>query len=625
VFLFIQVSQRNFFYRSKLFRLSDTLSMRTAENHVTQELRNLIHTANAPIFGTDKSGVVTKWNNKVAELTGFSQAETLGKHLIQNFVCANNRASVQAILDRCLVGEETCNVEIPLLKKGCVTSTEVVHVLLNTTTRRDINGQIVGFFGVAQDVSEAKKFMAREAEFVKAQAANDAKSHFLASMSHEMRTPLNIINGNNDLILETCSLDDERHAFATQIKTATASLMRAVNDILDFTKIESGQMLQMHEDFDIRKVVDDKMDVIARQAMSKGLEIWCFIDPEINTLVNGDPDRLRQILNNLLQNAIKFTDSGQVYLEVELLHAKMNHTTFCFHVFDSGIGISKEKQGKLFESFVQGDDSSTRSYGGMGIGLALARQLAIQMNGTMSVESDLGAGSHFWFTASFSECACSELQAGVPPTASLVDETGKGINVVVVATIDELRRSLIRTINCMAFSAIGVRSMEQLDIVCKSSRVDILIVCPDVLPAQTTRSSKSPGSKDLSACFKHLSGMTFFDSNGDGCGGDGAGDSGGVRASSVIGTDERGRRGCVTATESGGIEDKASSRGQPHVIVLCPITQFEQSTETERARAGPYREDAAALDAAGVCACMEICACVKRECLRGCSKLGRLM
>ena len=94
--------------------------------------------------------------------------------------------------------------------------------------------------------------------------------------------------------------------------------------------------------------------------------------------------------------------------------------------------------------------------------------------------------------------------------------------------------------------------------------------------------------------------MTFFDSNGDGCGGDGAGDSGGVRASSVIGTDERGRRGCVTATESGGIEDTASSRGQPHVIVLCPITQFEQSTETERARAGPYREDAAALDAAGV-------------------------
>ncbi|MEM9657820.1 MAG: PAS domain-containing protein, partial [Planctomycetota bacterium] len=291
---------------------------------------------------------------------------------------------------------------------------------------RNSDGATVGTFGISRDVTELKQAQdqllhARDA----ANAASKAKSDFLANVSHEIRTPMNGIIGMTELLLNT-ELSDEQHEYQSIVKSSAHALLSLLNSILDFSKIESGKLELEIVPFELRETIGNTLQTLAARAAQKGLELAVRIPPEAPERLLGDPSRLRQILVNLVGNAIKFTDRGEVVVEVAVDSIDRHMSDLHFTVRDTGPGVPPEKQARIFEAFSQADASTTRKYGGTGLGLAISTQLVQLMGGRIWVESELGQGSTFHFVARL------PLAPGKGPTTTGDFETLHGVPVLVV-------------------------------------------------------------------------------------------------------------------------------------------------------------------------------------------------
>ncbi|MBX3072260.1 MAG: response regulator, partial [Thermomicrobiales bacterium] len=281
---------------------------------------------------------------------------------------------------------------------------------------KDGSGQIAKYVTICTDLTERKRAEAERDRANRAEAANQAKSEFLANMSHEIRTPLNGVIGLLDLLLGSELTPDQRR-YGKLAKTSAALLTSVIGDILDLSKIEAGRLEMCPCDFNLHDTVEEIIDMMAQPATRKGLETACHISPDVPVVVRADSERLRQVIVNLVNNAVKFTEQGSVVIRVTPETRADGSAKVRFTVTDTGIGIPPDRMHRLFRAFSQADTSTTRVYGGTGLGLVISKQIVELMGGEIGVESEAGHGSTFWFTITFELPS----QAAVPPPAPRLD------------------------------------------------------------------------------------------------------------------------------------------------------------------------------------------------------------
>jgi two-component system sensor histidine kinase/response regulator len=366
------------------------------EHEQASRLATIVNASDDAILGFSQELKITTWNPAAERIYGYTAEEAIG-HGQSLFVPPDELQSAIEICLQVLKTGEPMSFEQRGQRKDNTWFVSQVSVF----PIRGLDGEIMGMAGIGRDITQLKE---AERELVVARevalAASRAKSEFLSSMSHEIRTPMNAILGMAQLLEETPLNSDQKRYLEIMTNNGDA-LLELINGILDLARIESGQLALEQAGFHLESIVDGAVETLALRAHQKGLEILAHVMPDVPTGLVGDQLRLRQILINLVGNAIKFTAKGQVLLTVEREGESADPGNLHFSVADTGIGIAKDKLEDVFSSFTQADSSTTRQFGGSGLGLAIVRRLVALMGGRVWVESDLGHGSIFHFTAHF--------------------------------------------------------------------------------------------------------------------------------------------------------------------------------------------------------------------------------
>jgi two-component system sensor histidine kinase/response regulator len=371
----------------------DGLEKRVEER--TAYLNALIENSPLAILVLDSSEKVQLCNPAFEQMFQHSRLEIIGKSADGLLAEGSLLAEARGISRGTLGGTPVNLVTRRKRKDGSLVDVELHGVPLV------VNGQVVGSLGIYQDISVRKRAEeAMQQAKEEAEASSRAKSEFLANMSHEIRTPMNGIMGMTELVLDT-ELDSEQREYLNMAKMSADSLLSLINDILDYSKIEAGKLEIDAIDFHLGDTIGDTMKTLSFRAHQKGLELAYDVQPDVPDALLGDPGRLRQTIVNLIGNAIKFTESGEVILSVQTDCKTSDDIQLHFTISDTGIGIPAEKQAAIFEAFTQADGSMSRTYGGTGLGLTISSRLVALMRGRIWVESELGKGSRFHFTAHF--------------------------------------------------------------------------------------------------------------------------------------------------------------------------------------------------------------------------------
>ncbi len=377
------------------------------------------------LMTTDPSGIITDVNKQMEELTDCTRDELIGAPFKKYFT---DPERAEAGIKLVLTEKKVTNYELT----ACTRDGKETVVSFNATTFYDRDRKLQGVFAAARDVTE-RKFLdqvleEKTTELEKAKAvaeqANLAKSDFLSNMSHEIRTPMNAIIGMSHLALKT-ELTPRQRDYIKKIKGSSRHLLSIINDILDFSKIEVGKLTIEDTEFELEKMLDNVANLIGEKTFAKELELVFDIDKNVPSYLIGDPLRIGQILINYCNNAVKFTEKGEIDIVIRLQEETDEDVLLYCAVRDTGTGLTEEQMGRLFQRFSQADASTTREFGGTGLGLAISKKLAELMGGEVGVSSEPGKGSTFWFTVRLSKGAGQSCQL-----ALATDMQGKRVLVV---------------------------------------------------------------------------------------------------------------------------------------------------------------------------------------------------
>lgn len=431
-----------------------TLEQEARAGHA--RLQSIIDNVQEAIITIEDSGTVVHWSPGATTIFGYTAEEVIGRNvtlIMPAEVARDHHAHIGAYLS-------TGNAKIIGIGReveGRRRDGSSVPLELNIS-RAEVDGRIL-FTGILRDVTERKRILdeligARE----QADAASRAKSMFLANMSHEIRTPLNPIIGMAHLLQKT-DLDRLQAEYARKIHQSGRHLLKIINDILDFSKIEAGQLTLEQTAFDLDEVLESIASVVSERASAQGLELVFDVPMDIPRHYCGDPLRLSQILINFANNAVKFTEAGEIEVSVALLEDTADTVRLRFTVRDTGIGITEEQQSRLFQSFQQADESTTRRFGGTGLGLAISRRLADLMAGEVGMDSVFGEGSRFWLDVPLKKSSKDS-------SALLPEPTLRGCRALVVEDNPSARHALCDMLSSMTFSvdasASGQEAIEQI-------------------------------------------------------------------------------------------------------------------------------------------------------------------
>ncbi len=456
--------------------LADTTESKIAEQKLRESeerYRDLFENAHDLIYSIDLNGNIISVNKAAERATGYTRGEALTMNAAQ-LLKPRDLARARQIVQSYLAGGGANKCEVALVTK------HGREVLLELSNRLLLDkGRPVGIHGIARDITDRKRWEVQIGQYARelrqkneellaalnaAREATEAKSRFLANMSHEIRTPMNGVAGMTELLLGT-ALQPEQREYAEAVKFSAEALLSVINDILDFSKIEAGKMEVVEAPFEPGRVLDQVCALLAVQARPKGLQLSATLDAAVPRVLIGDSARLTQVITNLVGNAIKFTDGGEVSIRMEVERETAGIAVIRAAIRDTGIGIAPEHRARLFESFTQADTSTTRRYGGTGLGLAISKQLVELMGGRIGFDTEAGCGSTFWFTVPLRKATSAHVSPAGGESrgldTSLPEAGGSGVRILLAEDNAVNRKIALRMLEKSGFQAEAVENGRQ--------------------------------------------------------------------------------------------------------------------------------------------------------------------